>query len=105
MTYYKKTYNVEGYTTEDGTILCPSCARDRFSAAVLSGEVKHDENPYPIFADSEWDYTPYCDHCSESLDVTVLEEEDYYFDDEEYIEAYTDDYIDFYCYGQTSLEI
>lgn len=107
MSYYKKAYNIEGYTTENGTILCPSCARDRFSVAVLSGEVKHEDNPYPIFAYSEWEYTPACDACDEPLDVAVLEddESEYDFDYEEYIEASTDDFIDFYCYGQTVLEI
>jgi hypothetical protein len=55
-----KSYDIIGWTDEDGAVFC---ADHRPRAAS------------PIFADSEWDYVPSCEECGELLsDVSLTSE-------------------------------
>lgn len=59
-----KCYDVLGYTY-DADIWCEDC---------LPVDPE-DDDTYPIFADSEWDYQPCCNACGMELEgVTVLGE-------------------------------
>lgn len=50
--------------TYDGEVYCTECLPDGVSA--------HDSDVHPIFADSEWDYTPICEICGAEHDYMVL---------------------------------
>ena len=77
--YYHST-DVVGYTTADGDVLCPDCAEYATTELREKGIEPLNEYGeldagyfYPIFADSEWDYQPYCSSCGKEIEgVTVL---------------------------------
>lgn len=47
----------------DGSVYCTGCIPEPIDPDLL----------HPIFADSEWDYVPTCDHCGERHDyVTII---------------------------------
>ncbi len=66
MTHYRKSFEVTGYTTEDGSVLCVDCMDE------LDELIKAAHSFPPIFLDSEWDYPPTCDHCFEAIDCSVI---------------------------------
>jgi len=67
MTHYRKSYEVIGYTTENGTCLCIECTEKLFDSCFIEDKLS------PIFLDSEWDYQPTCDHClTKVIDCSVL---------------------------------
>ena len=75
MTRYRKSYEVTGYTTEDGGILCIDCTEQTGSCIKTMELVRESNDLLPIFLDSEWDYQPTCDHCFSKIDCSVLRPE------------------------------
>ena len=59
-----KAYDYKAVTF-DGAVYCTGCIPDGAK----------DEDIYPIFADSEWDFYPVCDGCGEVHDYMGLTDE------------------------------
>ena len=76
-----KSYTIVGWTYEAG-IHCNNCAKERFAVSRVSdsgveliGTDREGNSISPIFADSEFDYIPHCEDCSELINASVIEEE------------------------------
>ena len=59
-----KAYDIVGYTWE-AEVFCLDCRPE--------GPDSEGNEPQPIFADSEWDYQPYCSECSEPGHPTAID--------------------------------
>lgn len=64
-----KAWNYEGYTTQNGGVICTNCT------GKLSEDEEEKKGFHPIFANSEWDYYPTCDMCNRQLDYVNLTSE------------------------------
>lgn len=61
-------HEIEGYVlTDDQSILCQPC---------LKGSRRKKQEVYPIFAQDEFGWQPYCEDCGYKLEVSVIEEDE-----------------------------
>jgi hypothetical protein len=71
-----KSFSIVGWTYEADTY-CNSCAEEMGITNDKSREEMGEEDGFPIFADSEWDYQPHCGNCGDKIPyVTVLDYEE-----------------------------
>lgn len=65
-------YDIVGWEVVDGQVVCPDCEPKK--GCKDEGCIDPNCCPQPIFADTEWDYTPICADCGERLDVRLTDE-------------------------------
>ena len=71
-----KSYSVVGWTYE-ADVWCNECADEMGISNDKDSDEMGPDDGFPIFADSEWDYQPYCAGCGAKTPyVTVLEYDD-----------------------------
>jgi hypothetical protein len=68
-----KSYKVVGWT-HDADVWCNGCAEEMNITNDKPREEMGEEDGWPVFADSEWDYQPHCGGCGSKIPhVTVLD--------------------------------
>lgn len=77
MRYYRKHYDVVGYTADADTWCIRCTERLYFPSILLELGCKDREGHEitPIFAGSECGYRPFCSACHCGLDVVVIDEQ------------------------------
>lgn len=70
-----KSYSIVGWQI-DGQRYCNSCVEDMGITNDKAADEMGENDGYPIFADSEFDYQPHCADCEGEIPyVTVLDYE------------------------------